>query len=96
MTDFQDMTFFEGMSTVSARSKLAELRDGKWFFIDPNSLNWDIYDRFTDFHQARETLGILNESATDPTMIVERVNPGEKLLRDVTSTPNTFWKEVLL
>lgn len=91
MNPILDKEMFSGSVTPPVRSQLVALINNSWNFIDPNTLEWEALNEFTDFHVAQTKMGIVLSNFSDPSMIAEMVQVGQTIYRDVTSAPNTFW-----
>ena len=84
MDDNQNISDFYGYSVASEKNGVSEYRYGIWQFIDPESLNWvDNGDgRYVATHDT--TLGIVLSNMKYPNQIVERIEAGQKIVRDST------------
>ena len=82
-----------GLPNLPLRSKISILRVGVWQFIDPNSLSWKQIDSVTSEHKTAQTYGIVLSSSRLPEQYVEKINPGEIIIRDTSDTVTTFYKK---
>ena len=65
------------------RTQLVVRIENSWRFVSPNSFIWKNFNSFADVTIAEERIGIVMSNTEDPTMIVEFVEVGEELIRDV-------------
>ena len=83
-----------GLPSLPVRNKLSILRVGVWQFIDARVINWKVIDSFTSEYTVVDTHGIVLSSSRLPEQYVDKINPGETIVRDLSDPAVvTFYKK---
>lgn len=83
-----------GLPNLPLRTKISLLRVGVWQFIDPESLGWTQIDENTSEFRAVGTYGIVLSSSRFPEQYVDKILPGETIIRDSSdSRVVTYYKK---
>lgn len=94
--DYQDPESFYGYSVGAERDSVSEYRYGVWQFIDAETLNWQPYTDDTLYVATHDVpLGIVLSNVKYPEQYVERIEPGQKILRDSSYRNNVVYSKLI-
>ena len=81
-----------GYSIPSVKNTLSEFRGGSWSFFNADLLNWTQYNSDIQVTTHEYPLGIVLSNVRYPYQVAERIEPGEKLIREFSSGEARFAK----
>jgi hypothetical protein len=82
-----------GFALDTRRTKLSNIRSGRWAFFDPNSLNWqDANDKVSYAIIADRQVGIVTADKTSPEQYVELLEVGDTIVRSTNNGVFVFYK----
>jgi hypothetical protein len=81
-----------GISVNAVKNTLSEFRDGSWRFFDPNLLRWTQYNADIQVATHEYPLGIVLSNVKFPYQIVERIEVGERVIKEFSSGEERYSK----